>query len=481
MRASAGQRSYAEGRREGPTRVAMENITASRVAAKVWKDVRPLFYLETPSTSSFQRVTDVPDYVGQVIPYFFALIFLEVGIRWYKGMPQVRFNDSINSLTAGLLLLLTELLLGSVDISIYVWFHTHLCVYELPWDSPLTWVVAFLGVDCGYYWIHRISHEVNLAWAAHQAHHSSEDYTLFTALRQSTMQRFTSMFLYLPLALFLPPSAYFAHTQLNMLYQFWIHTEVIDRLGPLEWVLNTPSHHRVHHGRNPYCIDCNYAGVLIIWDRMFGTFQPELCEEKVIYGLVHPLSTWNPLWAQIHHYVYMWKRLWTEKGGWSFRLQFLFKGPGWSPGKPRLGLRKDIPRVSPDEKPYDTAVPMWLKFYVAIHFTIIAILSIALEEVHRSLHWVVTVSIIAFFIYSMTSLGLFLDCNPRSVSMEIPRLALLLIGLFQTSTLLSGVASVSVVLSCPVVLRFLVAASLVLWVTKTILGYTGSHKLSKED
>ena len=257
----------------------MENVTAVRVAGKMWKDLRPLFYLETPSTSSFQHVTDVPDYLRQVCmmqlqhrpglyyrtvplqvtPYFFALIFLEVGIRWYKGMPQVRFNDSINSLTAGLFLLLTELLLGSMDISIYVWFHTHLCVYELPWDSPLTWLVAFLGVDCGYYWIHRISHEVNLAWAAHQAHHSSEDYTLFTALRQSTMQRFTSMFLYLPLALFLPPSAYFAHTQLNMLYQFWIHTEVIDRLGPLEWVLNTPSHHRVHHGRNPYCIDCNYG------------------------------------------------------------------------------------------------------------------------------------------------------------------------------------------------------------------------------
>lgn len=278
----------------------MENLTASGVVEKVFRDVRPLFYLELPSTSSFQRLVDVPDYLKQVVPYFFIMIFIEAGIRWFQGLPKVRFNDSINSLSAGLILVLTKLLFSSIDISLYMWFHARFCVWELPWDSPLTWLVAFFGVDCGYYWFHRFAHEVNLFWASHQAHHSSEDYTLSTALRQSFSQRFTSMFVYLPLGLVLPAPAYFAHKQLNLLYQFWIHTEVIDRLGPLEWVLNTPSHHRVHHGRNPYCIDCNYAGVLIIWDRMFGTFQPELREEKVVYGLVHPLSSWDPVWAQVH-------------------------------------------------------------------------------------------------------------------------------------------------------------------------------------
>ncbi|CAI8054679.1 Alkylglycerol monooxygenase [Geodia barretti] len=282
----------------------MENVTtltAARLAGKMMREVRPLFYLELPSTSSFQHVTEVPDYSKQVTPYFFAMIFLEVFIRWMKGMPRVRFNSSIDSLSAGLFLLLTKVLMGSIDISLYVWVHSRFCMYELPWDSALTWIVALLGVDCGYYWFHRMAHEVNLIWAAHQVHHSSDDFTLSSALRQPISTVFFSMFVYLPLALFLPPSLYFTHKQFNLLYQFWIHTEVVDRLGVLEWVLNTPSHHRVHHGRNPYCIDCNYAGVLIIWDRMFGTFQPELREEKVVYGLVHPLSSWNPFWAQVRN------------------------------------------------------------------------------------------------------------------------------------------------------------------------------------
>ncbi|CAI8054683.1 Alkylglycerol monooxygenase [Geodia barretti] len=174
----------------------MENVTtltAARLAGKIWGDVRPLFYLELPSTSSFQHVTEVPDYLKQVTPYFFAMILLEVFIRWMKGMPRVRFNDSINSLSAGLFLLLAKILLGGIDISLYVWVHSRFCVYELPWDSALTWIVALLGVDCGYYWFHRMAHEVNLFWAAHQTHHSSEDYTLSTALRQSTCQVFTSM------------------------------------------------------------------------------------------------------------------------------------------------------------------------------------------------------------------------------------------------------------------------------------------------
>jgi alkylglycerol monooxygenase len=209
---------------------------------------------------------------------------------------------------------------------------------------------------------------------------------------------------------------------------------------------------------------------------MFGTFQPELREEKVIYGLVHPLSSWDPLWAQLHHYAYIWKRLWSEESGWSFKLQFLFKGPGWSPGKPRLGLREDIPQVSPDEKPYDTAVPTWLNVYIVIHFTIILILSRALVEVRTNLHPVVLVGIVAFFVFSLTCMGLFLDHRPRSVPMEMTRLTLLLIGLFQTSILLPGADSVSMVMSYPIILQVMVAASLVLWTTKVTLGYAGSHK-----
>jgi alkylglycerol monooxygenase len=132
---------------------------------------------------------------------------------------------------------------------------------------------------------------------------------------------------------------------MNLIYQFWIHTEVVDSIGPLEYILNTPSHHRVHHGRNPYCIDKNYAGVLIIWDRIFGTFEAEKKDEELAYGLVHPLTTYDPIYIQIFNYRYILKRFWQIKG-FKNKLSVLFKGPGWQPGTGRLGNSEDLPKVN---------------------------------------------------------------------------------------------------------------------------------------
>jgi alkylglycerol monooxygenase len=150
---------------------------------------------------------------------------------------------------------------------------------------------------------------------------------------------------YLPIALFIPPQLFYMHKQVNTLYQFWIHTRLIGKLGPLEWFLNTPSHHRVHHGRNRKYIDKNYAGILIIWDRIFGTFEAE--EEEVVYGLVHPLNSFDPLWTQLHHFFHMFTYARSLPGVWN-KICVFIKGPGWSPGKPRLGDINDIPDVEPD-------------------------------------------------------------------------------------------------------------------------------------
>jgi alkylglycerol monooxygenase len=173
-------------------------------------------------------------------------------------------------------------------------------------------------MDLGYYWFHRMGHgksknlnhsivlisflylEVNLFWATHQTHHSSEYYNLSTALRQGVLQTYFSWIFYLPLALLIPPQIFLIHSQMNLLYQFWIHTDVISNLGPFEYILNTPSHHRVHHGRNPYCIDKNYGGVFIIWDRLFGTFAAERKNEEIAYGLIHPIKTFDPLETQVN-------------------------------------------------------------------------------------------------------------------------------------------------------------------------------------
>ncbi len=147
--------------------------------------------------------------------------------------------------------------------------------------------------------------EVNLFWATHQTHHSSESYNLSTALRQGVLQPYFSWAFYLPLAFFVPPQIFLIHAQMNLLYQFWIHTDIISKLGPFEYILNTPSHHRVHHGRNPYCIDKNYGGVLIIWDRLFGTFAAERENEEIAYGLIHPINTFDPLETQVNTDVYL--------------------------------------------------------------------------------------------------------------------------------------------------------------------------------
>jgi alkylglycerol monooxygenase len=165
----------------------------------------------------------------------------------------------------------------------------------------VTWLLAIVGVDFLYYWWHRLSHEVNVLWAAHVVHHTSEDFNLAVALRQAVVTHFTAIPFYLPLALLgVPAWVYVTVNSFNTLYQFWIHTELIGKLGPLEWVLNTPSHHRVHHAINAHYLDKNYAGSLIVWDRMFGTFIEE--NEEPVYGTTRPLRSYDPLWTQFHYW-----------------------------------------------------------------------------------------------------------------------------------------------------------------------------------
>ncbi len=160
-------------------------------------------------------------------------------------------------------------------------------------------------------------------------HHSSEDYNLAVALRQGAFQGLFSWVFYLPLAFVgFPPSWFAAIMSFNLLYQFWIHTRTIKTLGPLEWVLNTPSHHRVHHARNPKYLDRNYAGTLIIWDRMFGTFQAE--EEEPVYGLTKPLDSWNPLWANLHVWRDLFRDAWLAPR-WIDKLRIWFMPQGWRP------------------------------------------------------------------------------------------------------------------------------------------------------
>lgn len=272
------------------------------------------------------------------IPIFFGLILLELFIDWVTGKRSYRLGDAYGNITCGIFEQTTGVLVKVFTVGLYVWAYQYR-IFEIE-NSWLYLILLFIGVDFLYYWAHRMSHESNLLWLGHVVHHQSEDYNLSVALRQGAIQKlFTSPF-YLPLAFIgFDPEAFVYILAWNTLYQFWIHTEKIGRMGPLEYILNTPSHHRVHHGRNPKYIDKNHAATLIIWDRMFGTFQAE--EERPTYGITKPVNSFNPIIAH-------WKPfsdLASEMKGLTFneKMKLLVFAPGWYPK--RLGGKQYAPSV----------------------------------------------------------------------------------------------------------------------------------------
>src|SRR5687767_8322412 len=245
--------------------------------------------------------------IALAIPVFFLLIGVEVLFAHRQQRRFYRLNDAITDLSCGVLDQVLGVFTQAAVFAAYIAIWQRFRLAEVPTGAVWAWVVCFLGVDFLYYWFHRVSHESNLPWGAHIVHHSSEEFNLAVALRQGAFQPFFSWLFYLPLAwIGFPPAMLLVCSSLDTLYQFWIHTRAIDRLGPLEWVFNTPSHHRVHHGCNPRYIDKNYAGTLIVWDRMFGSFEPE--QEEVVYGVTKPVRSWNPLWVHFAHWADLAKR-----------------------------------------------------------------------------------------------------------------------------------------------------------------------------
>ncbi len=267
--------------------------------------------------------------IGIAVPFFFLLMLFEYLYSKWKGRSLYRLNDAIAALTCGMGDQLVDLFASVYTVAIYHFVYTEAGLFTWNASEPTTWVAGMLLVDLFYYFYHRFSHRVNFAWTTHVVHHQSEDYNLAVALRQSWFTKSYSWTFYIPLALLgLPTEVWAGSYAANLLYQYWIHTQTIGRLGPLEWVMNTASHHRVHHGTNPQYIDKNYAGVFIIWDRAFGTFEKE--EEDVVYGILKPLRTWNPWTANAMPVI----NLIRESAGqakWSDKLKLWFAEPGWTP------------------------------------------------------------------------------------------------------------------------------------------------------
>ncbi len=300
------------------------------------------------------------------IPIFFILIGIELLVERFTHKDLYKFPDAIANLSCGITSQLSGLFLGILGVGIYhlLFEYAAFFTWEKNW---IYWVALFLLTDHSYYWGHRMSHEINLFWGGHVVHHQSEEYNLSVALRQSSLQTVWTFAFNLPIALLgFETMDFVLMSAFNTLYQFWIHTETIGKMGWFEYLFNTPSHHRVHHGRNPKYIDKNHAGSLIIWDKMFGTFQKE--EEKPTYGITKPINSWNAAYANVSHYVEMSEDL-KQIHRWSDKVRYLFHKPGWLPEN--LGGYRPAPEVDPATyRKYSTPAPLLLNLYVLFQYTI---------------------------------------------------------------------------------------------------------------
>ena len=266
----------------------------------------------------------MPDLIQLAIPAFILLMVMEAIADALMRRELYEPKDTAASLTMGIGNVVVGLVSKGMVFALFTWVHKFAALQiGYQWWA---WVLAFFADDFSYYWFHRTSHECRFFWASHVVHHSSQHYNLSTALRQTWTGGFFGFvfWLWMPLVGF-QPIMIFTMQAVSLLYQFWVHTEFVQRLGLLELVMNTPSHHRVHHATNSQYIDRNHAGILIIWDRMFGSFEPE--DEHCTYGLTTNINTFNPLRIAFHEWIAIGHDL-RKARTWGERLVAVFGNPG---------------------------------------------------------------------------------------------------------------------------------------------------------
>jgi len=308
------------------------------------------------------------------MPAFLALVLFEKWWGWHKGRDTVRNMDMISSLSSGITNVTKDVLGLSIAIIGYGWLADKLAIVHIS-SSLLTYIIAFIALDFAGYWVHRISHEYNLFWNNHIVHHSSEEFNLACALRQSisSIVRIFAIFL-LPAALLgIPGKVIAVVAPLQLFAQFWYHTQHIHKMGFLEKIIVTPSHHRVHHAINPEYIDKNYSQIFIIWDKWFGTFQEELPGVPPVYGITRPVRTWNPIKINFMHLWLLLKDAWRARR-WKDKLRIWFMPTGWRPADvaDRYPVYK-ITDVYHFDK-YDTPGPAWLSAWCWLQLSVVLLL-----------------------------------------------------------------------------------------------------------
>jgi sterol desaturase/sphingolipid hydroxylase (fatty acid hydroxylase superfamily) len=276
------------------------------------------------------EIPEIPNLILYAIPFFAITVIIEGLIIVKHAKENYSVKDTVSSISMGFGNVLIGLFLKVTILFIltYIWQHYRIATIPFTWWS---WLLILFIEDFAYYWNQRIGHRSRLFWASHIVHHSSEKYNLSTALRQTWTGSFYTFIFWLWIAFIgFHPLMILTQMSISLIYQYWIHTELIHKMPRwFEAVFNTPSHHRVHHGSNPLYLDKNMAGIFIIWDKIFGTFQPEVKEEKVIYGLTANIDTFNPIKIAFNEWIAMLKDVFTSKTSISNKLKYLFKPPGW--------------------------------------------------------------------------------------------------------------------------------------------------------
>jgi len=296
------------------------------------------------------------------VPFFILAIVLE----WLYGLARhrntYRLNDSISSLSLGVLSQARRFVTLGVGGYVYYLVTRYFSLPLMDSGHWFTWVLALVLYDLCYYWLHRLGHERTILWAAHVAHHQSEDYNLTTALRQTSTGFLLGWIFYIPMYLLgIPAQVVVTVGAINLIYQFWVHTEHVPKLGWYEWIFVTPSNHRVHHAQNDRYMDRNYGGIFILWDRLFGTFQEEQADDPPVYGIRGALKSWNPLRALTHIYVDMFRDS-LRTARWSDKLRVWVSRTGWRPDD--VARRYPRPKAELAEfQKFDPAIPTWTGVY----------------------------------------------------------------------------------------------------------------------
>ena len=310
------------------------------------------------------------------VPAFFVLIFIELIYGLVAGKNNYRLNDSFTSISLGLISRYIPLLGLGLQGAAFAYVAQYYNLKLFSASSLWVWIFAFFLYDFCYYWMHRLHHEVKVLWATHVVHHHGEEFNLSTALRQTSTGFLWKWIFYLPIFIVgIPPEVFVTVAGINLVYQFWVHTEHIPKLGWYEYVFVSPSNHRIHHAQNKHYVDANYGGVFILWDRLFGTYKEELDELKPIYGTAKPLRSWNPFKANLDIFAEMIKDS-TRTKSIKNKIKVWFSRPNWRPDDVKIShpiYKNDLDNF----EPYNPSTSFEVKIYSWIQLFFIMGLSAA--------------------------------------------------------------------------------------------------------